>query len=189
MSEVHVVTVGEEVKFIEQLKRNDEQALRSFYTENYKGVEQYVIQNSGTKADAKDVYQEAFVAVWRSIQLDKFKQQSNGSIHNYLIRIAKNKWMDVLRKRKKNNITFLAEFSEETEQVFREEDSGEERLNDMKKAFQNLGAQCKDVLTRFYFKKQSLKEIAASYSWTEATAKNNKYRCLQKLRQFVKNES
>jgi DNA-directed RNA polymerase specialized sigma24 family protein len=41
------------------------------------------------------------------------------------------------------------------------------------------------VLTLYYFMKQSMSKIAAVFSWTEATAKNNKYRCLQRLRNMV----
>ena len=59
-------------------------------------------------------------------------------------------------------------------------------MEKMKLHFARMGNPCKDVLHRFYFLKQSLSEIAADFSWTEATAKNNKYRCLQKLRGMVK---
>ncbi len=59
-------------------------------------------------------------------------------------------------------------------------------LESIKTNYHKLGEQCKEVLQLFYFKKESMKQIAARFSWTEASAKNNKYRCLQKLREMVK---
>jgi RNA polymerase sigma factor (sigma-70 family) len=185
MSTEFEVKTEQEVDFIEKLKRNDDQALRSFYAANYPRVQQYVMENSGTGADARDIYQEAFIAVWRNIQLDKFRPAGDGSLQQYLVRVAKNKWLDVLRQRKKHSAVLLSADIEEI-QVAEEEVVTEDRLHELKEAFRGLGTQCRDVLTRFYFKKESLRDIAAFYSWTEATAKNNKYRCIQKLRQFLK---
>ena len=48
-----------------------------------------------------------------------------------------------------------------------------------------MGNPCKEVLKQFYFLKQTMAQIASNFSWTEATAKNNKYRCLQKLRNMI----
>ena len=58
-------------------------------------------------------------------------------------------------------------------------------LEKVKMHFAAMEAPCKEVLQRFYFLKQSMADIAAAFSWTDATAKNNKYRCLQKLRSMV----
>ncbi|RYD82846.1 MAG: sigma-70 family RNA polymerase sigma factor [Sphingobacteriales bacterium] len=52
--------------------------------------------------------------------------------------------------------------------------------------FKKLGANCRQLLTDFYFKKESLRTIAANFKWTEATAKNNKYRCIEKLKILLK---
>ena len=61
-----------------------------------------------------------------------------------------------------------------------------EYINTVKNHFDNLGENCKEVLSRFYYNKQSLKIIGQQFDWTEATARNNKYRCLQRLRELLK---
>jgi len=58
----------------------------------------------------------------------------------------------------------------------------------VKEEYERLGDPCRELLNRFYFKKESMREIAAHFSWTEASAKNNKYRCLQRLRNMVINK-
>ena len=79
------------------IRANDESALAALYTKNYPGVEAFVVRNSGTADQAKDVYQEAFISVWQHTQSGRFREQDTGSIHGYLYQIAKNKWLDHLR--------------------------------------------------------------------------------------------
>lgn len=57
------------------------------------------------------------------------------------------------------------------------------------KEFQNLGDSCKEVLKRYYYLKQSMEEIATYFNWTTATARNNKYRCIQALKEKWKSKT
>lgn len=169
------------------IRQNDEKVLEQLYQSNYHFVEKFVIENSGTADEAKDVYQEAFIAMWRNIRLEKFQPENASSLNAYLFRIAKNKWIDQLRAAKKNPVLSLADAPYELAagyiQVLPEEE--EKYLADVKVGFGKLGEVCRDLLTRFYFLRQSLRDIANDKNLTEATAKNNKYRCLQQLRKLV----
>lgn len=170
---------------LDAVKANDEQTLQHLYAANYPAVERFVLQNSGTKADAKDVFQEAFTVMWRNVQLDKFTHKSEGSLNAYLFQIARHKWLDRLRSPTVKKTTTL-EKEDETLMTFDQtDDTNVERLRTIKEKFRQLGDNCRELLIRFYYRRQSLKEIAASLEWTEATAKNNKYRCMQKLREMV----
>jgi len=64
----------------------------------------------------------------------------------------------------------------------------EERLTITLSAFESLGQACKDLLKQFYFHKMSLKSIAESLEMEEASAKNKKYRCIQKLKELALNK-
>lgn len=167
------------------IKANDEAALKSFYANNYFKIEKYILNNSGTVEHAKDIFQEAFIAVWRNIQLDKFYPENENALAGYLYRIAKNKWLDYLRSGHfKKTVTLTESADEREENELPEED--QKHIAEVKMHFEKLGENCKEVLKRFYYKKESMKIIAAKFDWTEATARNNKYRCLQKLREFLK---
>ena len=58
-----------------------------------------------------------------------------------------------------------------------------ERIKKLETVFQKLGDACRTLLQMFYYKKSSLKEVAEVMGITEKTAKNNKYRCMQSLKQ------
>lgn len=167
------------------VKNNDGQALKQVYHDNYKPVEQYILQNSGTRDDARDIYQEAFVAVWRNIQLEKFSPQHEGSLSAYILQVSKNKWISQLRSAaNKNTISLDHHPADNAEETLQEDNH---HIAMVALQFKKLGDNCRELLSRFYYKKESLKNIGSSFNWTEATAKNNKYRCLEKLRNLLKN--
>ena len=179
-------------KFHEQLnaiKNNSEQQLQQLYSSNYPSVEKYVLQNSGTADEAKDIFQEAFIAVWRNLQLGKFIPQTENSLNAYLFQISKNKWISHLRSSThKKTIALTVQDDREMEA----EDISPADKNILDTVVENLnklGDNCREVLKRFYYKKESLRDIATTFNWTEATARNNKYRCIEKLRTLLKNQN
>lgn len=169
---------------IRAIRNNDEKALKFFYRANYPKVEKYVLDNNGTTDEAKDIYQEAFIAMWRNIQLEKFQPKYENALDGYIYQIAKNKWLDHLRTLKRRPVVALSERtgSSEWNEVSDEE---EQQLDAVKTKFALLGDMCRDVLERFYYRKESMRIISEALNWTEATAKNNKYRCLQRLRELL----
>ena len=170
------------------IKANDETVLKSLYENNYFKTEKYVLNNNGSVEQAKDIYQEAFIAVWRNIQLDKFYPENESALEGYLYQIARNKWLDYLRSNQYKKHTPLSNLTNRLpEETAREEDNG--YIDDVIKQFEQLGENCRELLTRFYYRKESMKIIAKQFEWTEATARNNKYRCLQQLRELMKNQT
>jgi RNA polymerase sigma factor (sigma-70 family) len=170
------------------IKANDDAALKSLYENNYYKTEKYVLMNNGSIEQAKDIYQEAFIAVWRNIQLDKFNPENESAVAGYLYQIARNKWVDHLRSNQYKKSTPLSNLANRLpEETAEEEDNG--YIDDVVKQFKQLGENCREVLTLFYYKKESMKTIAKLFDWTEATARNNKYRCLQRLRELLKKQS
>jgi len=168
-------------------RANDQVVLEKFYRDNYRKVAEFVKNNNGTQEDARDVYQESFIAVWRNIQLGKFYPEKENSLPGYLYRIAKNKWLDHLRSGYYKKTVAIKD-NEPPELADKEEaDATElEYISQVKRHFNELGANCREVLSRFYYKKESLRLIARAMNWTEATARNNKYRCIEKLRALLK---
>ena len=171
--------------FVSAIRANDEKVLKQFYQQNYPKVERYVLDNSGTADEAKDIYQEAFIAVWRNIQLNRFQPRHESSPHAYLFQVAKHKWLDHLRASKRTQMIPLTG-EEEIEDL---PEASLQQIADIKNSLTKLGELCRDTLERFYYLKQSMRTIAAARQWTEDTAKNNKYRCLQRLRELLKTSS
>lgn len=114
--------------------------------------------------------------------MEKFQPLHESALTGYFYTIARNKWLQQLRKTKNKLTVSLLELDLSVD----ESNEGSEELELFRKAVQNcyklLDKRCRELLSLFYFRKKNLREIADQNSWTEASAKNNKYRCLQKLR-------
>ena len=171
---------------IEAIKANDTTVLKKLYIENYPKVEAHILRNNGNKDQAKDIFQESMVALWRAIKKDRFTAKNPSAVQGYLYTIAKNKWTDCLRSsvyKKTVSSEFLM-----TDQAVNEEEEHieyEQKLTQAKKAFEQLGSTCKELLSKFYFGKMSLNDIARLFNLDTASARNKKYRCMQKLRELV----
>ncbi len=139
-------------------------------------VKKYIKANSGTTDDAQDIFQDALVVLYKKVHSENFELMT--SLKTYLLAVVKNCWLQELRQRKKLPATETAadiaaiEMDEEPGFVF------------ATAAFNLLGEKCRQILILFYFKKQSFKEIAAALAFSdEKTAKNQKYRCMQKAKE------
>ncbi|MFK7833069.1 MAG: RNA polymerase sigma factor [Winogradskyella sp.] len=176
--------------FIEAIQNNNTQVLKNLYTSNYPKIEILVLKNNGSKDQAKDIYQDAFLAVWQNIKQNKFVPRSESSINGYLYTIAKNKWMDVLRSQGYKKTIVASQLSHF--EIKDEENNGmdddilkDKRLEDVMQAFKNLGDACKSLLRKFYFEKKSINLIAKELALDSASTRNKKYRCMQKLKEIA----
>lgn len=182
---IHLLSQSE---LVFAIKSNESNVLKHFYTSNYKKIEVLVLKNSGSIDHAKDIYQEAFITVWTHVKNDKFTPKNDTALQGYLYRIAKNKWTDVLRSKAFKNSKSLNH--EELTYIKDEDNNEDQNLENTKLkmamgVFKKLGQPCKQLLSTFYFDKKSLKEIASELKIEETTARNKKYRCMEKLRTMV----
>jgi RNA polymerase sigma factor (sigma-70 family) len=183
MGEIH--KLDQQSQLITAIKTNDSVALKALYISNYPKIESLVLSNSGTKEDAKDVYQDAFIVVWNNVKDKSFIPLNETAIQGYLYSIAKNKWTDVLRSKafKKTKSLSYEEFTQvKDDDVVENQDLKNKKLKTTMLAFKNIGKPCKQLLSAFYFEKKSLREIAIELNIEESTARNKKYRCMEKLR-------
>ncbi|MFC7358019.1 RNA polymerase sigma factor [Jejudonia soesokkakensis] len=185
-----VLQIREQHALVKSIKANDQMVLKTLYQQNYKKVEVYVLQNSGSVAQAKDVYQEAFLAMYQNVKAEKFTPENETALQGYLYQISKNKWRDILRSSVFKKTSSLENNFYETEDQSEEykneiELEEQDKLKKTMDAFSKLGAECKELLLQFYFQKKSLREISSNANYAEASARNKKYRCIQKLKELA----
>ena len=135
-----------------------------------------------------DIYQEAFLALRKqaiSGKLDEIKS----SMKTYLFGIGKFMIYDALREKKKtlpyeSNLHLVGEEIPEIE-LDRANSLTQEQLL-LYKYFKELGEKCRQVLTLFYYRGLSIKEIAemSGYNSTNVV-KAHKSRCLKTLKQMI----
>ena len=162
---------------------------RYLYKSNYQVILKFVTGNRGSETDASDIFQNGLLILYDQIRNAKFK--GNSSVKTYLFAICRNLWLKELSKKHHENSSL-----EQLPVLVADDADIEDEINISKKKLtlsyllEQLDEGCRNVLTDFYFRGMSIKEIAVKYSLTnEDSAKNKKYRCMKKLMDLVKNNN
>ena len=174
-------------KTVVLIQQNDATTLKELYKVNFSKVKRFVLRNSGSEQQAKDVYQEAFLAMWRNVKNDKFSAESETAINGYIFQIAKNKWLDHLRSLRYKNTTFINREIEFDESEIEENELQTKKIKLIMEAVGQLGERCQLLLKLFYFQRKPFREIAQIMAMDEASARNAKYRCQEQLKKMTLN--
>ena len=186
MMEVKHITKQQDL--VNAIKTNNQLVLKKLYQDNYKKVEIHIVNNSGSIPQAKDIFQEAFLAMYQNIKLDKFVPKSDSGLQGYLFTIAKNKWTDFLRSSRYKKTQGMSEGIEArmSSEILDDKTNEQQSKMDLTlQAFARLGNECKELLKLFYFEKKSMREISEEKSLAEASTRNKKYRCIQQLKELA----
>lgn len=170
-------------QFLQGLRTGNNEVLTALYKKYYNLVLKLVVNNSGTSDAAKDVYQETIIVLFENAKKPHF--ELNCQLQTFIYSVAKRLW---LKQLKKNGGTFLIKEDKEAEIADVSEDISfhdQQELNFEKvnQSLLQLGEPCATIIKDFYVSKLSMDEIAEKFGYTNAdNAKNQKYKCLQRLK-------
>lgn len=162
----------------------DREVLNLLYKELYPKLERYILNNSGTKDDSKDMFQEAILVFYQNIMEDKYDRITD--ISGFVLTVARNNWINKVRKLSKEvDAHHLDSMYENAPSPL-----VSMIMNEKWKAYNNLfdalGTKCKELLTYSIFDKRSMREIAELMAFSnENAAKTHNYRCKQRLTELV----
>jgi RNA polymerase sigma factor (sigma-70 family) len=163
--------------------RNDE-ALNYLYKDPLRKVRKYILSNSGTLDDANDVFQDAVVALFHYIKTNKYNEEYE--VDAFLFRVAKNSWIDNMRKNKKVLKEEFVGFDIGDDSNYLTETIAQEKLNTFHHMFNKLEENCKKILSYVIFDKKNMKEIAILMGLkNDNIAKNQHYRCKKYFSQIL----
>ncbi len=175
-----------EQEIYDGIARKDNKAFLFLYEKHQDMILRMVQKNNGNQEDALDLFQEGVIALWSNISRGKFQLRENARISTYLYALCRNLWISKLRNRKiihtidDNPALELAAETDGMEEEY-------SRIIELERQLEKLGDNCRKILSMFYYQKVSMKEIAEAMDITENTAKNNKYRCMERLRAHYQN--
>jgi RNA polymerase sigma factor (sigma-70 family) len=163
-----------------------EETIKSIYRNHFDSLCWYVMNNSGSRQDAEDVFQEVVVAFIELVQKDKFRGES--TVKTFLYSLNRHVWLNELKKRGR---TLAREEKFEKGQEHTAPDTGDliadrEGKAEVMRLVSELGETCRKILVLFYYENFSMKEIldATEYE-NEQVVRNKKYKCLKQLEQMI----
>ncbi|HTF82814.1 MAG TPA: sigma-70 family RNA polymerase sigma factor [Cytophagales bacterium] len=142
-----------------------------------------VIQNNGDEEEAKDVFQDAVVALFNTVKLNKYDE--NREIDGFLYFVARNLWINRIKKRNRQQDIMDTKLDEYTDSPLVSMIS-EEKQTAINELMEQIGTQCKELLKYAMYDGLSMKEIAQKMGLSgETVAKTTHYRCKQKLAKLI----
>lgn len=174
---------------INEIKSGNRKTLENIYTMYRKSFIDWSIRAFRISTEeALDIYQQTILAFYENIVCGKLSQVK-GNLRTYLFAIGKNKVYELHRYQGK--VRNLGDQLPDREETSGEDPECSERLLSLsKECLVLLGNPCREVLESYYYHKNSMKDIAARLGYkNEQTAKNQKYKCLARLREIFRQES
>lgn len=162
-------------------------AIFFIYQQYAEPVQAFILANSGMPADAEDIFQETVVVFIDLVKKDKFRGES--SVKTFLTAIARNLWLNELKKRARSDLREKAfeHTRESTEMDVSQFIADREVKQQFVEVLGKLGEPCKKLLTLFYYENLSMKDIVHHLPYeNEQVVRNKKYKCLQALTDLVK---
>ncbi len=175
---------------LEDLKKGSNKVLRSVYEENRDKFLNWARRYHLSEEENIDIYQDAYVIFYDNVMSGKLETLTS-SISTYLFGIGKYLIFTQMKKNKKKvSSNFdLSLVGEEDELVGSIELEEQELTNEqqlLKTHFSTLGTKCQELLTLFYYRGFSIKEIMQSESYnSENVVKAAKSRCMKTLRERI----
>ncbi|MBU2939425.1 sigma-70 family RNA polymerase sigma factor [Lacinutrix sp. C3R15] len=176
---------------VQDLKQGSDLLFKSIYEENRSKFLNFAKKYNLSQDDNIDVYQDAYIIFYNNVMQGKVTEFTS-SISTYLFSIGKYLIFD---KMKKNNKTINPDFDlsivREKEalvdpalELEQQELTTEQIL--LKKYFVTLGKKCQELLTLFYYRGFTIKDIIEAGDYTsENVVKSAKSRCMKTLKERI----
>jgi RNA polymerase sigma factor (sigma-70 family) len=173
---------------IQKLKQGDTSVLDDLYR-RYRG--EFIGWLTGkyqcSREEAAELFQLVLL-IFHDNVMDDSLQTLNSSLKTYLFAIGRNKYLEGKRKELKSVELlegYLYEHVDFPDPSSRKE--YEALLDLVVQSLEELGDPCKEVLELYYYDDKSMQEIAEERDYKNPnTAKNQKYKCLERLRDIFR---
>lgn len=173
---------------IDGLKTSDEQTIQQIYARNLPVLTSWIMKNSGSADDALDVFQEGIESIIKKIFQAKIPDKIK--FDAYLFTICKNKWLDKLKDKKREDKVRseeLSRYANEYQDVEASDDNdAQTQMKSMlDETFELLTPTCQQVLSLLE-SGLSPAEVAREMQMTNAnTVYRRKFACYDSWKKHV----
>lgn len=172
------------IDLIHQAQSGDTNAFGRIYEIFYRRIYRYLKINLENAEVAQDLCQDTFLSAWRNLK--SFSENKGGSFQAYLFRIARNKMIDLSRKKKEVSLEVTGDF-ESNENILNSLDS-EADIKSVQDALSDLNETDRQIIVLRYFEELSTAEVAQALEFNEGALRVRLHRILKKLKEKLKND-
>ncbi len=181
----YIAMENTDLYFIRGILNNEAPVLSEIYRRFLPVLFGMLRRNGGTFEDAKDVFQEALVVVFHHAARPGF--QLTAPFQSYLLGIGRFIWLRQLKKNARLEVTSEPEERFDIEEDLEQRIFESEKRNLYREKFKRLGADCRQLLQRF-FDREPLLHIAEDMGYTADYVKKKNKVCKAKLMELIQND-
>lgn len=176
---------------LDDLKQGSEQAFKQVYLENREKFINFARRYSLSEDELTEVYQDTYIAFYDNIMNGKIKTFTC-SISTYLFSIGKYLIFQKVKTSQKTvnpdyDLQIVRDNEVDVDTLDIENDELTEEQQLLKANFGTLGKQCQELLTLFYYRGYTIKDILELGNYnSENVVKSAKSRCLKTLKERIK---
>ena len=176
--------MAQDQHILDGIRSGNHETITEVYKTYFGMIQNLVIKNSGNESDAEDLFQDAMVVCYKNFNKKAFKLTVK--FKTYLYSVSRNLWLSELHYRGKHTKK-LKDYERhiEIEDSFDShwKEAREKNIVRIEQAMKYMGDKCRELLILFYFRRLSLKEIAAELDYSNTdSVKSQKYKCIRQLK-------
>ncbi len=176
-----------EEELVSGIRNHQSEILEYVYQQYYPVTEGYIIHHHGTREQAKDVFQEAMIILYKKIRSGDLDLKCK--LGTYLYAVCRNTWIQdrkkhmLHREKLRHHSMVVNDPGTERDPLLEKQLSGL-----FEKHFSQLSEDCQTIL-RMYFNHRSIEEIQARMNYKDPHhAADRKYRCKKSLIKRIVND-
>ncbi|AUP77930.1 RNA polymerase sigma factor [Flavivirga eckloniae] len=151
------------------MKKGDREAFEALYKLFYERLSKYILSISKNTVEAEDIAQETLIWLWES----RKDITINSSLNAYLYRSARNRYMDLYRKKERRS-KLIEEIRQDIIIYIENSDAVEKelRLKQLYAAIEELPEKCKEIFILSKLKRYKQKDIAIQLNISQRTVES-----------------
>lgn len=164
----------------------DDKALRHMYQSYFPKIKQMVDRLGGRKEDAKDIFQDGVMILYRKIKLEGAYYENPEA---FFYTLCRNLWLNKLKR--ENRMIHPTSFPEreDVEADIAQQLLAKEHTEKMEQLFDKLGERCSELLKMIFIEQLTTEEIAQRLMLASPdVVKTTKNRCKNKLVELLDNQ-
>ncbi len=174
-----------ENQYIAGILENNFQVLEKIYATYLPEITDWVKKNHGAAEDARDIFQEAIVVIFRKDAEPEFQLKS--TFGGYLYGICRYLWLRQLKKKYRTEVTLTGDEGHTVIGNVEEELVEMEKRKLFREKLAGMGEDCRRLLSLF-FEGISLKAIAQQMAYTDDYVKKKNMLCKKTLADLVRQD-
>ncbi len=172
-------------KLLKAFIKADSKAVQYIYKNYLPVVSKYICSNGGTHDDARDVFQEALMALYKQAQGSNFALTA--SLKTYIYSICRYQWLKVLRKNKKVESLLEGFDLQDVESNIIVHLEKAERFLILHHHIAKFKGNNRKIL-ELHFQKHSTDEIAEKLGLSRLYVKKKKFECKKQLIEAIQKD-